>query len=107
RTTTRKKRISSKPPSSPRSPYLSSLKLSSKRVAMSAWRLPRASLGDASAASVDTLGAATAAAASPCLTSLSNGHGSSQSMRSDYDVTAEILTQTLTSRKHKQLRSTS
>ncbi|CAL8331054.1 unnamed protein product [Lota lota] len=98
---TTKKRISSKPPSSPRSPYLSSLKVSSKRVAVSAWRLPRASLGDASVASVDTLGAA----ASPCLTSLSNGHGLSQSMRSEYDVTAQILS--LTSRKHKQLRSTS
>ncbi|XP_059903745.1 IQ domain-containing protein E [Gadus macrocephalus] len=101
RTTTRK-RMSSKPPSSPRSPYLSSLKVGSKRVAVSAWRLPRASLGDASVASVDTLGAA----ASPCLTSLSNGHhGLSQSMRSEYDVTAQILN--LTSRKHKQLRSTS
>ncbi|CAL8330712.1 unnamed protein product [Merluccius merluccius] len=106
--TTKKKRLSSKPPSSPRSPYLSSLKVSSRRVAVSAWRLPRASLGDTSVASVDTLGAAAASAsASPSLTSLSNGYGPSQSMRSEYDVTAEILTQALTSRKHKQLRSTS
>ncbi|KAJ3614144.1 hypothetical protein NHX12_017720, partial [Muraenolepis orangiensis] len=95
RTTTKKKRISSKVPSSPRSPYLSSLKVSSKRAAVSAWRLPRASLGDASVASVDTLGAS----ASPCLTSLSNGHGLSQSMRVDYADKEEMYDENIRLKK--------
>ncbi|KAM7419650.1 hypothetical protein PAMA_016645 [Pampus argenteus] len=96
--TTRRKRSSGKPPSSPRSPYLSSLNVNPRRTAVAAWRLPRASLGDTRG---DTPGD------SARLTSLSNGHDLSQMLRSECDVTPELLKQTLTARKHKHLHSAS
>ncbi|XP_068444870.1 IQ domain-containing protein E [Clinocottus analis] len=90
----RRKRSSSKPPPSPRSPYLSSMNVNPRRAAVAAWRLPRASLGDTRG---DTLGESGSAR----LTSLSNGHDVSQILRSECDVTPELLKQTLSTRKHK------
>ncbi|XP_071765465.2 IQ domain-containing protein E [Centroberyx gerrardi] len=100
---TRRKRSSVKPPPSPRSPYLSSLNVNPRRAAVAAWRLPRASLGDSRGGRGDTLGET----ASAHLTSLSNGHDLSQTLRSECDVAPEFLKQTLTMRKHKQLHSAS
>ncbi|XP_035001477.2 IQ domain-containing protein E [Hippoglossus stenolepis] len=96
---TSKKRSSRKPPS-PRSPYLSSLNVNPRRAAVAAWRLPRASLGD-------TRGEAAGDCGSALLTSLSNGHDLSPTLRSVCDVTPELLKQTLSSRKHKHLHSAS
>ncbi|XP_059192512.1 IQ domain-containing protein E [Centropristis striata] len=95
---TRRKRSSSKPPPSPRSPYLSSLNVNQRRAAVAAWRLPRASLGDTRGDSLGESGSAR-------LTSLSNGHDVSQTLRSECDVTPELLKQTLSMRKHKHLHS--
>ncbi|KAF1394751.1 hypothetical protein PFLUV_G00004410 [Perca fluviatilis] len=95
---TRQKRPSSKPPPSPRSPYLSSLNVNPRRAAVAAWRLPRASLGD-------TRGDTPAESGSARLTSLSNGHDVSQTLRSEGNVTPELLKQTFSMRKHKQLHS--
>ncbi|XP_040891091.1 IQ domain-containing protein E isoform X2 [Toxotes jaculatrix] len=97
---TRRKRSSGKPPLSPRSPYLSSLNVNPRRAAVAAWRLPRASLGD-------TRGEPTGEGGSARLTSLSNGHDLSQTLRSECDVTPELLKQTLSLRKHKHLHSAS
>ncbi|GLD68275.1 IQ domain-containing protein E [Lates japonicus] len=97
---TRRKRSSGKPPPSPRSPYLSSLNVNPRRAAVAAWRLPRASLGD-------TRGESTGESGSARLTSLSNGHDLSQTLRSECDVTPELLKQTLSMRKHKHLHSAS
>ncbi|XP_062242925.1 IQ domain-containing protein E [Platichthys flesus] len=96
---TSKKRSSRKPPS-PRSPYLSSLNVNPRRAAVAAWRLPRASLGD-------TRGEAAGDSGSALLTSLSNGHDLSPTLRSVCDVTPELLKQTLSPRKHKHLHSAS
>ncbi|XP_074485831.1 IQ domain-containing protein E isoform X1 [Sebastes fasciatus] len=93
---TRRKRPSSKPPPSPRSPYLSSMSVKPRRAAVAAWRLPRASLGD-------TRGDTPVESGSARLTSLSNGHDLSQTLRSECDVTPELLRQTLSMRKHKHL----
>ncbi|XP_070780262.1 IQ domain-containing protein E [Enoplosus armatus] len=100
---TRRKRSSGKPPPSPicicvGSPYLSSLNVNPRRAAVAAWRLPRASLGDARG---DTPGESGSAR----LTSLSNGHDASQTLRSECNVTPELLKQTLSMRKHKHLHS--
>ncbi|XP_054460638.1 IQ domain-containing protein E isoform X2 [Anoplopoma fimbria] len=95
---TRKKRSSRKPPQSPRSPYLSSMNMNPRRAAVAAWRLPRASLGDTRG---DTLGESGSAR----ITSLSNGHDLSQTLRSECDVTPELLKQTLSTRKHKHPHS--
>ncbi|XP_029315645.1 IQ domain-containing protein E [Cottoperca gobio] len=95
---TRGKRSSSKPPPSPRSPYLSSMNVNPRRAAVAAWRLPRASLGD-------TRGDTPGESGSARLTSLSNGHDVSQTLRSECDVTPELLKQTLSMKKHKQLVS--
>ncbi|XP_032384546.1 IQ domain-containing protein E isoform X2 [Etheostoma spectabile] len=95
---TKQKRPSSKPPSSPRSPYLSSLNVNPRRAAVAAWRLPRASLGD-------TRGDTPTESGSARLTSLSNGHDVSQTLRSECDVTPELLKQTFSKRKHKLLHS--
>nr|XP_019958639.1 PREDICTED: IQ domain-containing protein E [Paralichthys olivaceus]XP_019958640.1 PREDICTED: IQ domain-containing protein E [Paralichthys olivaceus] len=95
-----RKRSSRKPPPSPKSPYLSSLNVNPRRVAVAAWRLPRASLGD-------TRGEAAGDSGSARLTSLSNGHDLSPTLRSMCDVTPELLKQTLSSRKHKHLHSAS
>ncbi|XP_035515204.1 IQ domain-containing protein E isoform X1 [Morone saxatilis] len=95
---TRRKRSSGKPPPSPRSPYLSSMNVNPRRVAVAAWRLPRASLGD-------TRGDTPGESGSARLTSLSNGHDASQTLRSEYDVTPELLKQTLSMKKHKHLNS--
>ncbi|XP_026214848.1 IQ domain-containing protein E isoform X2 [Anabas testudineus] len=98
---TRRKQSSGKPPASPRSPYLSSLNVNSRKAAVAAWRLPRASLGDTRE---DTPGDITSAR----LTSLSNGHHDlSQMLRSECDMTPELLKQTSSVRKHKHLHSTS
>ncbi|KAE8300460.1 IQ domain-containing protein E [Larimichthys crocea] len=95
---TRRKRSSGKPPPSPRSPYLSSMNMNPRRAAVAAWRLPRASLGD-------TRGDTPGESGSARLTSLSNGHDASQTLRSECDVTPELLKQTLSMRKHKHLHS--
>ncbi|XP_040000712.1 IQ domain-containing protein E isoform X2 [Xiphias gladius] len=97
---TRRKRSSGKPPPSPRSPYLSSLNVNPRRAAVAAWRLPRASLGD-------TRGETTGEMGSARLTSLSNGHDLSQMLRSECDVTPELLKHTLSMRKHKHLHPAS
>ncbi|CAJ1054025.1 IQ domain-containing protein E isoform X2 [Xyrichtys novacula] len=91
---TRRKRSTSKPPPSPRSPYLSSLNVNQRR-AVAAWKLPRSSLGDTTPGD----------GGSARLTSLSNGHDVSQTLRSECDVTPELLKQTLSLRKHKHLNS--
>ncbi|XP_070845910.1 IQ domain-containing protein E isoform X1 [Chaetodon trifascialis] len=95
---TRRKRSSAKPPPSPKSPYLSSMNVNPRRAAVAAWRLPRASLGDAR-------GDAPGESGSARLTSLSNGHDASQTLRSERDVTPELLKQSLSVRKHKHLHS--
>ncbi|XP_076583788.1 IQ domain-containing protein E [Chaetodon auriga] len=95
---TRRKRSSAKPPPSPKSPYLSSMNVNPRRAAVAAWRLPRASLGD-------TRGDTPGESGSARLTSLSNGHDASQTLRSEHDVTPELLKQTLSMRKHKHLHS--
>ncbi|XP_034717825.1 IQ domain-containing protein E isoform X2 [Etheostoma cragini] len=95
---TKQKRPSSKPPPSPRSPYLSSLTVNPRRAAVAAWRLPRASLGD-------TRGDTPTESGSARLTCLSNGHDVSQTLRSECDVTQELLKQTFSKRKHKPLHS--
>uniref|UniRef100_A0A671TUZ0 IQ domain-containing protein E n=1 Tax=Sparus aurata TaxID=8175 RepID=A0A671TUZ0_SPAAU len=95
---TRRKRSSGKPPLSPRSPYLSSMNVNPRRAAVAAWRLPRASLGD-------TRGDTPGESSSARLTSLSNGHDASQTLRSECDVTPELLKQTLSMRRHKHLHS--
>ncbi|KAM9856785.1 IQ domain-containing protein E [Aulostomus maculatus] len=97
---TKRKRSSGRPPPSPKSPYLSSLNVNPRRAAVAAWRLPRASLGD-------TRGDTPGGLSSAHLTSLSNGHDLSQMLRSECNVTPELLKQTLTSRKHKHLHSAS
>ncbi|XP_073319912.1 IQ domain-containing protein E [Pagrus major] len=97
---TRRKRSSGKPPPSPRSPYFSSMNMNPRRAAVAAWRLPRASLGD-------TRGDTPGESSSARLTSLSNGHGASQTLRSECDVTPELLKQTLSMRRHKHLHSSS
>ncbi|KAM8772023.1 IQ domain-containing protein E isoform 1-T2 [Acanthopagrus schlegelii] len=95
---TRRKRSSGKPPLSPRSPYLYSMNVNPRRAAVAAWRLPRASLGD-------TRGDTPGESSSARLTSLSNGHDASQTLRSECDVTPELLKQTLSMRRHKHLHS--
>ncbi|KAI3353400.1 hypothetical protein L3Q82_019938, partial [Scortum barcoo] len=92
---TRRKRSSGKPPASPRSPYLSSMNMNPRRAAVAAWRLPRASLGDGRGDAPGESGSAL----------LSNGHDVSQTLRSECDVTPELLKQTLSMRKHKHLLS--
>ncbi|KAF3852581.1 hypothetical protein F7725_005936 [Dissostichus mawsoni] len=99
---TRRKRSSSKPPPSPRSPYLSSMNVNPRRAAVAAWRLPRASLGDTRG---DTRGDTPGDGGSARITSLSNGHDVSQTLRSEYDATPELLRQTLSMKKHKNLLS--
>ncbi|KAM7009231.1 IQ domain-containing protein E isoform 2-T2 [Tautogolabrus adspersus] len=91
---TRRKITTGKPPPSPRSPYLSSLNVNARRAAVAAWRLPRASLGDTTG---DTPGEGVSAR----LTSLSNGHDASQKLRSECEVTPELLSM----KKHKHLNS--
>ncbi|XP_041640378.1 IQ domain-containing protein E isoform X2 [Cheilinus undulatus] len=95
---TKMKRSAGKPPPSPRSPYLSSLNLNTRRAAVAAWRLPRASLGD-------TRGDTPGESVSAHLASLSNGHDVSQTLRSEFEVTPELLKQTISTRKHKHLNS--
>uniref|UniRef100_A0A096M1B1 IQ motif containing E n=1 Tax=Poecilia formosa TaxID=48698 RepID=A0A096M1B1_POEFO len=64
---TSRKKSTGRPSPSPRSPYLSSLNMNSRRAAVAAWRLPRPSLGD-------TRGNTSREHRSAHLTSLSNGH---------------------------------
>ncbi|XP_008301468.1 IQ domain-containing protein E [Stegastes partitus] len=98
---TRRKKSSGKPKSSsPKSPYLSSLNVNPRRATVGAWRLPRASLGDSRGDTPGETGSAR-------LTSLSNGHDASQTLRSDCDVTSELLKQTLSMKKYKHLHSAS
>ncbi|XP_031674811.1 IQ domain-containing protein E isoform X2 [Oncorhynchus kisutch] len=121
----RKKKLSGKPPPSPRSPYLSSMDVNQRRSAVSAWRPLRGTLGErgeALAGRGDTLLERGEAARNPrenCLASLSNGHGLSQSLRVDFDTThtsaclssspctPEYLQQALGIKKPKHLHSSS
>ncbi|XP_036804662.1 IQ domain-containing protein E-like isoform X3 [Oncorhynchus mykiss] len=121
----RKKKLSGKPPPSPRSPYLSSMDVNQRRSAVSAWRPLRGTLGErgeALAGRGDTLLERGEAARTPrenCLASLSNGHGLSQSLRVDFDTThtsaclssspctPEYLQQALGIKKPKHLHSSS
>ncbi|XP_070965591.1 IQ domain-containing protein E-like isoform X1 [Oncorhynchus clarkii lewisi] len=121
----RKKKLSGKPPPSPRSPYLSSMDVNQRRSAVSAWRPLRGTLGErgeALAGRGDTLLERGEAARTPrenCLASLSNGHGLSQSLRVDFDkthtsaclssspCTPEYLQQALGIKKPKHLHSSS
>ncbi|TKS68526.1 IQ domain-containing protein E [Collichthys lucidus] len=77
---------------------VSNMNMNPRRAAVAAWRLPRASLGD-------TRGDTPGESGSARLTSLSNGHDASQALRSECDVTPELLKQTLSMRKHKHLHS--
>ncbi|XP_055770886.1 IQ domain-containing protein E-like isoform X4 [Salvelinus fontinalis] len=76
----RKKKLSGKPPPSPRSPYLSSMDVNPRRSAVSAWRPLRGTLGERGEAlggRGDTLLERGETARTPkesCLASLSNGH---------------------------------
>ncbi|XP_029594329.1 IQ domain-containing protein E isoform X2 [Salmo trutta] len=121
----RKKKPSGKPPSSPRSPYLSSMDVNPRRSAVSAWRPLRGTLGERGEAlggRGDTLLERGEIARTPrenCLASLSNGHGLSQSLRVDFDTThtsaclssspctPEYLQQALGIKKPKHLHSSS
>ncbi|XP_047220180.1 IQ domain-containing protein E isoform X2 [Girardinichthys multiradiatus] len=82
---TSRKKSAGKPPPSPRSPYLFSLNMNSKRAAVAAWRLPRPSLGD-------TRGDISREHFLARQTSLSNGHES--------DDSPQLLTQKSSIRKH-------
>ncbi|XP_024914483.1 IQ domain-containing protein E isoform X2 [Cynoglossus semilaevis] len=93
---TRRKRSSGKPPHSARSPYLSSLNTISRRAAVAAWRPSGASPGD-------TRRERPGESDSAHLSSLSNGHDLSHTLRSVCEVTPELLRQTLGVRKHKHL----
>ncbi|XP_047435533.1 IQ domain-containing protein E [Mugil cephalus] len=96
---TRRRKSAGKPPHSPRSPYLSSLNVNPRRGAVgAAWRLPRGSLGD-------TRGDTPGETGSARLTSLSNGHDLFQTLRSECDVTPELLKQSPSMRKYKHLQS--
>ncbi|XP_071246237.1 IQ domain-containing protein E isoform X1 [Salvelinus alpinus] len=119
----RKKKLSGKPPPSPRSPYLSSMDVNPRRSAVSAWRPLRGTLGERGEAlggRGDTLLERGETARTPresCLASLSNGHGLSQSLRVDFDTThtsaclssspctPEYLQQALGIKKPKHLHS--
>eukprot|EP00063_Salmo_salar_P062186 XP_014037021.1 PREDICTED: IQ domain-containing protein E-like isoform X1 [Salmo salar] len=121
----RKKKLSGKPPPSPRSPYLSSMDVNPRRSAVSAWRPLRGTLGERGEAlggRGDTLLERGETARTPrenCLASLSNGHGLSQSLRVDFDTahtsaclssspcTPEYLQQALGIKKPKHLHSSS
>ncbi|XP_070965593.1 IQ domain-containing protein E-like isoform X3 [Oncorhynchus clarkii lewisi] len=89
----RKKKLSGKPPPSPRSPYLSSMDVNQRRSAVSAWRPLRGTLGErgeALAGRGDTLLERGEAARTPrenCLASLSNGHD----FREKEDMYDEII----------------
>ncbi|XP_030591822.1 IQ domain-containing protein E isoform X2 [Archocentrus centrarchus] len=96
----KRKAYSAKPPPSPRSPYLTSLNVNTRKAAVGAWRLPTASLGDTRLSTPGETGPVR-------LTSLSNGHGVSQTLRSECDDTPELLRQTLSTRKSKHLQSAS
>ncbi|XP_038842298.1 IQ domain-containing protein E-like [Salvelinus namaycush] len=111
----RKKKLSGKPPPSPRSPYLSSMDVNPRRSAVSAWRPLRGTLGERGEALVgrgDTLLERGETARTPkesCLASLSNGHGLSQSLRvaclSSSPCTPEYLQQALGIKKPKHSSS--
>ncbi|XP_055770883.1 IQ domain-containing protein E-like isoform X2 [Salvelinus fontinalis] len=113
----RKKKLSGKPPPSPRSPYLSSMDVNPRRSAVSAWRPLRGTLGERGEAlggRGDTLLERGETARTPkesCLASLSNGHGLSQSLRvaclSSSPCTPDYLQQALGIKKPKHLHSSS
>ncbi|XP_038141259.1 IQ domain-containing protein E isoform X2 [Cyprinodon tularosa] len=75
---TSRKKMTGKTLSSPRSPYLCSLNMNSKRAAVAAWRLPRSSLGD-------TRGDISREHCSARHTSLSNGHDVPYMLASESD----------------------
>ncbi|XP_017282879.1 IQ domain-containing protein E [Kryptolebias marmoratus] len=93
---TSRKNSSGKPPPSPRSPYLCSLNLNSRRAAVGAWRRQRASSGDAGG---DNSGESCSAR----LTSLSNGHDAPQTFGSDTDDSPQLQKQKVSTRTHKPL----
>ncbi|CAB1344161.1 unnamed protein product [Coregonus sp. 'balchen'] len=85
----RKKKPSGKPPTSPRSPYLSSMDVNPRRSAVSAWRPLRGTLGETLGGRGDTVGERGETARTPgenCLASLSNGHAPDlQAQKSEKD----------------------
>ncbi|CAN9510573.1 unnamed protein product [Ophioblennius macclurei] len=96
---TRRKKSSGKSAASPKSPYLSSLNVNPRRAAVGAWRLPKPSLGDSRG---DTPGETGSARLSSLL---SNGHD--VTLRSECEVTPELLRQTLSMKKYRHLQSAS
>ncbi|KAL1004950.1 hypothetical protein UPYG_G00052580 [Umbra pygmaea] len=122
-----RKKPSGKPPASPRSPYLSSMNVTQRRPAVTAWRPMRGTqgerlgeVGETQGPRGDVAGERGETARTPrenWLASLSNGHGLSQSLRGDVDgtqsstllstapCTPELLKQSL--KKPKQSNSTS
>ncbi|XP_027872093.1 IQ domain-containing protein E isoform X1 [Xiphophorus couchianus] len=90
---TSRKKSTGRPSPSPRSPYLSSLNMNSKRAAVAAWRLPRPSLGD-------TRGNTSREHRSAHLTSLSNGHGVSYLVSLESADSSQLLKQKSSLKKH-------
>ncbi|XP_054912377.1 IQ domain-containing protein E isoform X2 [Poeciliopsis prolifica] len=90
---TSRKKSTGRPSPSPRSPYLSSLNMNSRRAAVAAWRLPRPSLGD-------TKGNTSREHHSAHLTSLSNGHGVSYMVSLESADSPQLLKQKSSLKKH-------
>uniref|UniRef100_A0A8C6SLF6 IQ domain-containing protein E n=1 Tax=Neogobius melanostomus TaxID=47308 RepID=A0A8C6SLF6_9GOBI len=88
-----------RPPSSPKSPYLTSLNMNPRRAAVAAWRLPRASLGGSREG---TPGERDAGPGRPV--SLSNGHDLSPMIRADCAVSPELFQKTFR-KQHRLLQS--
>ncbi|XP_043971106.1 IQ domain-containing protein E isoform X1 [Gambusia affinis] len=90
---TSRKKSTGRPSPSPRSPYLSSLNMNSKRAAVATWRLPRPSLGD-------TRGNTSREHRSAHLTSLSNGHGVPYMVSLESADCSQLLKQKSSLKKH-------
>ncbi|XP_014829847.1 PREDICTED: IQ domain-containing protein E isoform X3 [Poecilia mexicana] len=90
---TSRKKSTGRPSPSPRSPYLSSLNMNSRRAAVAAWRLPRPSLGD-------TRGNTSREHRSAHLTSLSNGHDVSYMVSLESADSPQLLKQKSSLKKH-------
>ncbi|XP_072319874.1 IQ domain-containing protein E [Eucyclogobius newberryi] len=76
----------SKPPHSPKSPYLTSLNMNPRRAAVAAWRLPRASLGGSREGTPGDRETGPGRSAF-----LSNGHDVSPIIRAECNVSPELL----------------
>ncbi|XP_008402709.1 IQ domain-containing protein E isoform X2 [Poecilia reticulata] len=90
---TSRKKSTGRPSPSPRSPYLSSLNMNSRRAAVAAWRLPRPSLGD-------TTGNTSREHRSAHLASLSNGHDVSYMVSLESADSPQLLKQKSSLKKH-------